>query len=208
MIRLIIKRIKITQFRCKWRKLNSHNEVIPLHSFRIEKVSVGKKTYGNLWVLADSPDDTKLIIGNYCSIANGVLFLLDSEHTTNNISTFPFKVKCFGYEREALSKGNITIEDDVWIGANAIICSGIKVGRGAVIAAGAVVTKNVEPYAIVGGNPAKVIRYRFSEQICNALLEIDICKLYDNISSNDVDLLYSKLTVDNFHEILSALQHL
>jgi acetyltransferase-like isoleucine patch superfamily enzyme len=208
MIRLIINRIKFTLFRRKWRKLNRDNEIMPLHSFRIAKVSVGKKTYGNLWVMTDSPDNTKLIIGNYCSIAYGVLFLLDSEHTINSISTFPFKIKCFGYEREALSKGNIIIEDDVWIGANAIICSGIKVGQGAVIAAGAVVTKDVEPYAIVGGNPAKVIRYRFPEQICKALLETDICKLYDNLASKDIDLLYSELTVDNFHEILSALQHL
>ena len=172
----------------EWRRLNPHNETVPENIFRVEKVSVGKKTYGSLNVVDSSLADTKLIIGGYCSIASGVIFLLGAEHLTNGISTFPFKVKCFGYmEREGYSKGDIIVGDDVWIGTKAIICGGIKIGQGAIIGAGAVVTKDVEPYAIVGGNPARVIKYRFDEKYRKKLLTIDLIKMFDNFTYEDID---------------------
>jgi tetrahydrodipicolinate N-succinyltransferase len=119
---------------------------------------------------------------------------LGGEHKVDGISTFPFKVKCFGYEMEAGSKGDIIIGDDVWLCTNAIICSGIKIGQGAVVAAGAVVTKDVEPYAIVGGNPAKVIKYRFGEKIRNKLQEIDLIKLIDSFKKEDINDIYTPLS--------------
>jgi acetyltransferase-like isoleucine patch superfamily enzyme len=194
MLLLLKHRLKNIFFRKKWRKLNAHNETIPINFFDIEKVVIGKKTYGELNITNWSPFDVKLKIGNYCSISPGVQFLLGGEHQINSISTYPFKVKCFGYGQEAGSKGDIIVGDDVWIGTNAIICSGITIGQGAIIAAGAVVSKDVDPYAIVGGNPAKVIRYRFGEKLRQKMIRIDLCKSFDSFSETDVDLIYSELT--------------
>ena len=168
----------------------------------LSKVVVGKKTYGGINIIDWSPVDTKLYIGSYCSIAPGVQFLLGGEHTTKSISTYPFKVKVFGESKSAGSKGDIVVKDDVWIGINAIICSGVTIGQGAVVAAGAVVTKDVEPYSIVGGNPAKVIKYRFDESLRKRLTECDIVSLFDKFSKDDVDLIYSELTSDVLDDLL------
>lgn len=84
----------------------------------------------------ETQDNCTLNIGAYCSIAEDTIFLLGSEHKLDLISTFPFKVKKFGYPKEAYTKENIIVEDDVWIGSGAIICSGVIIGQGAVIAAG------------------------------------------------------------------------
>ena len=207
MLTFFKERLKQYLFRRKWRRLNSHNETIPINFFRLEKVSVGRKTYGGLNVTDFSPAETKLVIGNYCSISPGVIFLLGGEHQINSISTFPFKVKCFGYKMEAGSKGDIVIGDDVWIGTNAIICSGVRIGQGAVVAAGAVVTQDVEPYAIAGGNPAKLIRYRFDENVIRQLKEIKIVDLFDKINSSQLDVLYSCLNTNNINDVLSILEN-
>ncbi|WP_022932664.1 CatB-related O-acetyltransferase [Treponema bryantii] len=161
-----------------------------------------KKTYGEIHVTDWSPADTKLYIGSYCSIAPNVRFLLGGEHQLNSISTYPFKVQFFGESREAGSKGDIVVKDDVWIGDGAIICSGVNIGQGAVIAAGAVITKNVEPYAIVGGNPARFIKWRFDEQIRKQLCEIEIVKLFDNFVREDLPFMYEDLTEDILIKLL------
>jgi acetyltransferase-like isoleucine patch superfamily enzyme len=206
MLSFLKERLSQYFFRRRWHRLNPHNETIPVNIFRLEKVSVGKKTYGLINTMDSSPSDTKLIIGSYCSIAPGVHFLLGGEHQIDGISTFPFKVKCFGHEREAHSKGDIVIGDDVWICTNAIICSGVKIGQGAVVATGAVVTKDVEPYAIVGGNPAKVIKYRFNEIIRNKLLEIDLCKLFDSFRGEDINDIYTPLSEELLAKYLNRLE--
>lgn len=196
-------RVKFYLKRRKWRKLNSHNETFMVNDFRFEKVSVEKKSYGNLYVIDFSPSDTKLKIGAYCSIAGGVKFLLGGEHNTNTVSTYPFKVKCFGEEREAGSKGDIVVEDDVWIGENALICSGVTIGQGAVVAAGAIVTKDVEPYAIVGGNPARLIRYRLDENLRRRLKTTDVAALFDLFVAGDMPMVYGKLDNGVLESILS-----
>jgi acetyltransferase-like isoleucine patch superfamily enzyme len=192
-------------FRKKWRFLNTHNETHAFNMFRIEKVTVGKKTYGALNITDFSPLNTKLKIGSYCSISSGVQFLLGGEHQINSISTFPFKVKRCGYDQEAGSKGDIIVSDDVWIGTNAIICSGVTIGQGAIVAAGAVVTKNMPPYAVVGGNPARVIKYRFSEDSINKLLSIDLIKLFDSFSKDDIEAIYSPLSDANALDMIIQL---
>lgn len=194
--------IRLKIFKNRYRKLNKHNYTQVMDICDLSKIVVGKKTYGGINIIDWSPVDTKLYIGSYCSIAPGVQFLLGGEHTTKSISTYPFKVKVFGESKSAGSKGDIVVKDDVWIGINAIICSGVTIGQGAVVAAGAVVTKNVEPYSIVGGNPAKVIKYRFDESLRKRLTECDIVSLFDKFSKDDVDLIYSELTSDVLDDLL------
>ena len=95
--------------------------------------------------------------------------------------------------KEAFSKGDITLGDDVWVGANVTICSGVTIGQGAVIAAGAVVTKDVEPYTIVGGVPARIIRYRFSQEIIKRLLTVDLERLLGRTSVANIGTFYKKI---------------
>ena len=156
--------IKFHLFKKKFRKLNSHNFTQIMNYCDLSKVVVGKKTYGEIHVTDYSPADTKLYIGSYCSIAPGVQFLLGGEHQLYSISTYPFKVLSFGESREAGSKGNIVVKDDVWIGTNVTLLSGVHVGRGAEIGSGSVCRGNIPPYAIVTGNPAKIIGYRFTPE--------------------------------------------
>ncbi|MCA4793871.1 CatB-related O-acetyltransferase [Myroides odoratimimus] len=113
----------------------------------------------------------QVVIGNFCSIASNVII---QEHyhkidavTTSSIFNNFFKKKELSLSCE--SRGDIIIEDDVWIGSNVCILSGVRIGRGSIIGAGSVVTKNVEPYSIIGGNPFRVIRKRFDENRINQL---------------------------------------
>jgi virginiamycin A acetyltransferase len=118
----------------------------------------------------------KLVIGKFCSIASGVRFIMNGgNHNPKLISTYPFKTFDKGWEKGDLGttfKGDIIIGNDVWIGFEAIIMPGVKIGDGAVVSSRAVVTKNVLPYRIVRGNPARVIRKRFKQKVINDLLKI------------------------------------
>lgn len=179
-----IKNLLDYRFRKKWERKNADNfTTVGKYTFDTSKVSVGKGTYGELNVLQFETTCYKLIIGNYCSIAPEVVFLTDGEHSYKSISTYPFATRYFNKSTDTLSKGNIIIEDDVWIGYGAIIMSGVHIRQGAIIAAGAVVTKDVPPYAIVGGVPANVIKYRFDKNVIDELLKVD----YKKISINDIE---------------------
>lgn len=176
-----------------WRKKNRHNSTTLKEVFDIHAVEVGNYTYGALRVLLDN-DHSHLKIGNFCSVAPDVVFIPGSDHAVDTISTFPFKVKCLQTQaREAISKGNIVVEDDVWIGCRSTILSGVRIGQGAVVAAGSVVTKDVPPYAIVGGVPAKVIKYRFGPEMIEELLKVDYSRLDRSMIEKHVDDLYQPL---------------
>lgn len=190
---MIIDKMKLIYAKIKWKFRNLHNGTMIQNYFDINAVSVGKETYGYFSVLTFE-SESKLKIGNYCSIAPDVTFILRSDHDYHHISTFPFRVMCMGESAEAITKGDIIVEDDVWIGYRAIIMSGVHIGQGAVIAAGAVVTKDVPPYAIVGGVPSKVIRYRFSPEIIDELLKVDYSKLTRGMIEEHIDELYTELT--------------
>lgn len=136
---------------------------------------IGDYTYGSL---NGSPqvvhygEDARLVIGKFCSIADNVKIFLGGNHRTDWVTTYPFNVlfdEAANIKGHPQSAGDIIIGNDVWIGEGASILSGITIGNGAVIAGYAVVTKNVEPYAIVGGNPAKMIRKRFDEATIKSL---------------------------------------
>lgn len=121
------------------------------------------------YLCPDRTDVDRLIIGSYCSIGSGAVFMMagNQGHQSNWISSFPFFYQNKEYFVDAKDgferAGDTVIGNDVWIGTEAMIMSGITVGDGSIIASRAVVTKSVEPYAIVGSNPAKHIRYRFTE---------------------------------------------
>lgn len=122
----------------------------------------------------------KLIIGKFCMIASDVTFIMNgANHKMDAITAYPFYI--FGKDWAASApksellpyRGDTVIENDVWIGHNVTIMPGIKIGNGAIIATNSTVTKDVEPYSIVGGNPAKEIKKRFSEHKINELLEME-----------------------------------
>lgn len=123
-------------------------------------------------------------IGSFCSIANGCLFGLDT-HSINWVSTSPVfnknreQIKTKYALHEFITRTHVEIGHDVWIGENVVIKSGITVGIGAIIGAGSVVTKNIPPYEIWGGVPARLIRKRFSEDICSQLLNSQWWSLND-----------------------------
>jgi acetyltransferase-like isoleucine patch superfamily enzyme len=137
---------------------------------------VGKGTYGsNLINVIDWKQGTDLYIGKYCSIADNITVLLGGNHNMNRVTTFPFGiVNNLGTNQEpdCYSNGNVVIGNDVWIGRGVTIMSGVTIGDGSVIAACSVVTKDVAPYTVVGGNPCKVIKKRFTDEQINQLLGI------------------------------------
>jgi acetyltransferase-like isoleucine patch superfamily enzyme len=127
----------------------------------------------------------KVQIGKYCSIAVNCYFTL-SNHLLNRFTTTvsPPDMHLFPHGQgnpSSYSKGDIIIKNDVWIGLNCTILDGITIGNGAVIAAGSVVTKDVAPYSIVGGNPAKLIKYRFSPELIKRIEDLNFWEmpLYD-----------------------------
>lgn len=146
----------------------------------------------------------RLIIGKFCAIASGVKFIMNGgNHETAPVSTYPFAIFGNGWEKveEGIdisqkypSKGDTVIGHDVWIGYESVIMPGVTIGSGAIIASKAVVTKNVPAYAVVGGNPAKVLKMRFDDDTIQRLLSIawwhwDIEKISRNllmINSSDV----------------------
>lgn len=188
---------KLNMYRCqrKWKKINRHNFTeMGSIMYDFNRVSVGNGTYGTINVIQfDNNSKGNLKIGNYCSIAPDVSFVIDGEHNYKLISTYPFKQRYLGGKDVSESKGDIVIGDDVWIGYRATILSGVKIGQGAIIAAGAVVTKDVPPYAIVGGVPAKVIKYRFEPEMIEELLKIDYGKLSKEDIEKHIDDLYTEL---------------
>jgi acetyltransferase-like isoleucine patch superfamily enzyme len=154
-----------------------------VHSFKLSKiksrqfktkVTVGKYTYGinekNCFIFRD---DDQITLGKFCSIAEGVSFIASGEHYFNRVASYPMFSRFMNEDPllDTNSKGSISIGNDVWIGYGATILSGVKVGDGAVIAAGAVVTKTVHAYEIVGGVPARSIGSRFEDEdvvfLCN-----------------------------------------
>lgn len=157
-------------------------------------VTVGAHTYGLPNVLYWNYE-TKLEIGKYCSIAEGTIFLLGGEHRADWVSTYPFGAflkewpSATSFKEHSTTKGDIFVGNDVWIGHGAIIMSGVSIGNGAIIGAGSVVTKNVEAFAVVAGNPAKFIKFRFDQETRDRLIELSWWDWSDEKISKNLDKL-------------------
>jgi acetyltransferase-like isoleucine patch superfamily enzyme len=129
-------------------------------------VESGHRTYGADKIqVFQWGEGAKCNIGKFCSIADNVKIFLGGNHKVEWITTFPF-------DKSTNTHGDIIIGNDVWISHGVTIMSGVKIGDGAIVAANSHVVKDVEPYTIVGGNPAKYIRHRFEDKIIEALLEL------------------------------------
>jgi acetyltransferase-like isoleucine patch superfamily enzyme len=138
--------------------------------------SVGRLTYGNPVVRSFNGPNGRVDVGSFVSFSRGVEILLGGEHRPEWVSVFPLRV---GLDLDGQysdgqprTRGNVEIGNDVWIGTRALILSGVRIGDGAIVGAGSVVTKNVPPYAIVGGVPAAIIRKRFSDEVITRLLQV------------------------------------
>lgn len=158
------------------------------------------------YLMPDRDDVDKLIVGSFCSIGTGAVFMMagNQGHRNDWISTFPFffmgEEPAFSDAQSAYQPaGDTVIGHDVWIGAEAMIMPGVKIGDGAMIGSRALVTKDVEPYSIVGGNPARVIRKRFSDDDIRKLLEMawwhwdldQIRAAMTLLTSGDIEGLYA-----------------
>ena len=188
--------------RKRWKRLTGQQEIPRLYRAQVRfrrrypDYEIGVGTYG-MPVVHDWHEGSTLRIGCYCSIANNVQILLGGQHRTDWVSTFPFPAylpqaaHISGYGG---TRGDVEIGHDVWLCNDSIILSGVKIGHGAVVASGAVVTRDVEPYSVVAGNPARPIRWRFDEPQRQALLEIawwdwpeqDIAAAVERLCSTDI----------------------
>jgi acetyltransferase-like isoleucine patch superfamily enzyme len=165
-------------------------------------MSFGKYTYGNPNIHFKN-DDAKLVVGKFCSFASNINIYLGGNHNTNWVTTYPFghihtnTFNSFNGKGHPSTKGDVIIGNDVWIGSNVTIMSGITIGDGAVIANNSHVIKNVEPYSLVGGNPAKFIKYRFTQEQIKKLLEINWWNWEDDKINKFIPLLCNN-NIDEF----------
>lgn len=170
-----------------------------------ENIVVGDHTYG-LPEVSTWGENSKLVIGKYCSIAKGVEIYMGGNHHIEWVTTYPFSAVEFqdlypeAYENignQPVSKGDVIIGNDVWIGRGATILSGVNIGNGAVIGAKAVIAKDVPAYAVVVGNPSKVIKYRFNNKQIKKLEEISWWNWDDEKVKENIHLLCSE-KIDDF----------
>jgi len=147
----------------------------------------------------------RLVIGRFCALASDVRFVMNgANHTMDGFSTYPFNIFGSGWEKgfdvaryAASNRGDTVVGNDVWIGMEAMIMPGVKIGDGAIVAARSLVGSDVPPFAIVGGNPARLIRRRFDEAIIAALLDIawwdwpidKVTRNLDAIRGRDIEAL-------------------
>lgn len=174
-------------------------------------ITIGKHTYGaNSIKIQQWGEGAKLHIGKFCSIASGVEVMLGGNHRIDWASTYPFghvsqqifpKYKGEGHP---MTKGDVNIGNDVWIGDGVTILSGVTIGDGAVLATKSVVTKNVEPYSVVGGNPARHIKHRFNKEIIKQLLEY---KWWD-LDDFTIDQISPLLCSSKFNELFQSLENI
>jgi acetyltransferase-like isoleucine patch superfamily enzyme len=166
--------IKRLRKKIKGKLFSSSEKMIYTKDIFGDRYPIGDHTYGKPKVISWG-EGSSLKIGKYCSIGRNVSIFLGSEHRIDWVSTYPFPFlwkEARSIPGHPSTKGGVVIGNDVWIGFGVTILSGVTVGDGAAIGACSVVSRDVPPYAIIGGNPAQVIRYRFDEETIQKLLQI------------------------------------
>lgn len=140
----------------------------------------------------------KLVIGKFCAIARGIEFVMNgANHRMNSVTTYPFNIMGNGWEKATPAigdlplKGDTIVGNDVWIGQNVTVMPGVHIGDGAIIAANSVVTRDIPPYHIAGGNPAEIIRKRFDDEMINYLLNLKWWDWYPEKIFRNLEILCS-----------------
>jgi len=189
----LVDRIHLFRKKIERRLFSSSGKIIGTKDLLGVRYQVGDHTYGKPKVVSRG-EGASLRIGKYCSISTRVVIFLGSEHRTDWVSTYPFPILWEAAKSilgHPFSKGDVVIGSDVWIGYNVTILSGVTIGDGAVIGTGSVISGDVPPYAIVAGNPAQVIRYRFGEETIQKLLKIGWWDWPDKKVKENVHLICS-----------------
>lgn len=208
-VRSLRRSWRFSRFQKAWRRQNRHNQTVACNAFPPAVVTVGQGTYGELHVMSYYPDTERLTIGNYVSLAPGVHFILGGNHQVHTLFPFPIRSRIIGghCEEDAATRGPIVVEDEAWIGYGATVLSGVTIGKGAIVGAQAVVTKDVPPYAIVAGNPARFVKWRLPEQVIGRVAGISLNDIPRNRwaeleevfytpidEQTDIDKLLNKIT--------------
>ena len=186
----------------KLKKKFIHNKKKDIRE-RYPQYEIGRYTYGKPRIYSWG-EGANFRIGAFCSIASGVKIYLGGEHRTDWVTTYPFNVLWEAAKHikgHPKTKGDVIIGNDVWIGAGSVILSGVTVGDGAAIGTNAVVAKDVPPYAIVAGNPARIAKKRFDEETIHHLLKIRWWEWKDNRIEKFLPLLLNS----NIEEFLKVV---
>lgn len=207
-IRSLLREWAFYQFKKQYRNLNRHNSTVPVNIFPLEIVKVGKYSYGEISVVSYSSENESLKIGSCVSIAPNVHFILGGNHQSSTLFTYPIKSYLASKQciEDTCSKGEVIVEDDVWIGFGSTVLSGVTIGKGAIIGACSVVTKDVPPFAIVCGNPAKIVRKRFPDDVIALMKNVSLVDIPEEewrkhmpifykpiLDVNDVNLIFDKI---------------
>jgi len=171
-------------------------------------IRVGKWTYGaeTIKILQWNPS-AKISIGAFCSISTDVTALLGCNHDSSLVSTYPFPPDKFGYAKQNphnLSKGGIVIGNDVWIGKGVTLLDGSKIEDGVIVGANSLVTRNLPPFTICGGNPARVIRKRFDDEIEKIICHVTWWDLDDDAINRLLPFLQSVPTLSQARMLYRA----
>jgi hypothetical protein len=166
----------------KWALRRAHDAVLGANEaqqrrlLKSGRMTIGRHTYGVPIIKTYDLSNTRLVVGSYSALSEEAIGMLGGEHAVDRVTTYPLRMRLklpgAGEDGIPVPTGDTVIGSDVWLTMRTFVRSGVTIGDGAIVAAGAVVNKDVPPYAIVGGNPAKVIRYRFTPEQIEALLEI------------------------------------
>lgn len=199
----IKSKIKTLLFKIQWRRLNKHNYTYAKNFFPINNVSVGNKTYGELNINLGTNPIRRISIGNFCSIAPNVNFIINP-HNYKFFSSwgwqrFEYNELDYNWEK----KVQIIVEDDVWIGQGAIILGGAVLHQGCVIGAGTVVSGDIPPYAVFAGG--RIIKYRFSQQVIKKLQNVAFDKIDESVVKRIRGWHKVEITEDNVDQLLELL---
>lgn len=207
-----IEKNRYSRFIKDFRARNAHNQVFPGAVFSIDIVNIGAFSYGELNLIAYDRENKvdSLKIGDFVSISANVRFLLHENHQTDTFTTFPLRSVFLGkpHACDMRARGPIIVDDEVWIGQGATILSGVRIGKGAIIATGAVVTKDVPPYAVAGGVPARIIKYRFDENVRDRLLRMRLSEVAPEEIIRNIDLFYRPIDPDQLDRLESLFERI